>query len=246
MEGKLKVIVSGAKGRMGRTIARLIGESDDLVVSGEAEAGCPLESVIKAGDVVIDFSVHNASAENASISAKYRKPIVVGTTGLSVEEEQLVKEAGKKIPIVYAPNMSVGVNLMWKLAGDATRVLNKNYQIDITEEHHIHKLDRPSGTAKEILNIVMDAGGFRRDEDLLIYEETAPEGMRRKVTLGSFRKGETVGNHTIRFTGQRESLEITHRAFTRDVFAEGALTAARWIVGKTPGLYDMSDVLSIK
>jgi 4-hydroxy-tetrahydrodipicolinate reductase len=244
-KSKLKIIVAGAKGRMGSLIVNLARASGDIIVTGEAEQDSPLEKVIEKGDVVIDFTVHDAAVQNAKTALEHRKPIVIGTTGLTAKEEDFVRKASQRIAVVYAPNMSIGVNVMWKLVEKAARVLVPKFHVDILEEHHVHKKDRPSGTAKKILDLVLAGGGLRAEEDVLVYEENAPEGAQKPVSVGSVRKGEIVGNHTVRFVTQNEEVEIIHRAFNRNIFAEGALTAARWVADKKPGLYTMFDVLDI-
>lgn len=176
--------------------------------------------------VAIDFSAP-AGTENFVASAlKHKKPIVIGTTGLSNDQQAEIQEAAKKIPIVYSPNMSVGVNLLFKLAAMAAKTLGKEYQIEISETHHIHKKDKPSGTAKKIGEIV---------------EKIRNE----KPAIESIREGEVIGDHTIVFGSDMEHLAIMHRAVDRKVFAAGALKAARWIIGKSPGLYTMADVLGL-
>ena len=242
----LNVIISGSRGRMGTIIARLVKESEGLVLAGEAEKDLPLESVIDKGDVVIDFTVHDAAARNVAIAAHHGRPMVIGTTGLSKDEESIIKKASTSIPIVYSSNMSIGVNVMWKIVETAARVLAPKFKVDIVETHHTKKLDRPSGTAKKILDIVLAQGGWKMDRDVFFYEEKCAEpAAAGPVSVCSFRKGEVVGDHTIHFTSSGESIEITHHAFNREVFAQGALVAAKWIVGKPPGLYGMADVLNI-
>lgn len=243
---KLKVIVAGADGRMGSLIVKLAGESYDFIVAGSAEKNLPLKKVIDKGDVVIDFTTHEAAVENTDVALEHRKPIVIGTTGLNQKEENILKKASERIPIVYAPNMSIGVNVMWKLVEKAARVLLPNYQVDILEEHHVHKADRPSGTAKKILDIVLSQSGLSSQRDVLVYEDDMPAGNeKKKISIGSVRKGEVVGNHTVRFISANEEITVSHRAFNREIFAVGALTAARWVMDKPPGLYNMFDVLDV-
>jgi len=244
---KLKIIVAGSRGRMGSLLVKLINDSKDLILAGEAEHDKPLKSVVDHGDVVIDFTVHHAAAKNATTAARHKKPIVIGTTGLSSEEEDEVKKAGKIVPIVYAPNMSVGINVMWKLVEIAARVLAPQFKVDIVETHHVKKLDRPSGTAKKILDIVLSHGGWKLDRDVFFYEEARPEPSKeRPVSVCSVRRADVVGDHTVHFTSAGETVEITHHAFNREIFAQGALAAARWVVDKPAGLYTMADVLELR
>lgn len=223
----IRIVVTGAKGRMGQRIVALAREADDLDVVGEVDEGDSLDTVIEAADAVIDFSTASASGENARVAAEHNKPIVIGTTGLSGEQESLIRAASERTAVIYAPNMSVGVNVMWKIAETASRALGGGYSVDVEETHHVHKLDKPSGTAKKLIEVVS------RDH---------PEG----VPCNSIRRGEVVGDHTIRFSTPYETIEITHNAKKRDVFAQGALTAARWVVGKPAGLYGMDDVLNLR
>lgn len=241
-----RIIVAGSKGRMGSIISRLVAGAPDMVLAGEAEKDMPLSDVIDKGDVVIDFTVHNAAAANAALAARHHKPIVIGTTGLTREEEETVRGASSSIPVVLSSNMSIGVNVMWKLVETASKVLSPKFKVDIVETHHEKKLDRPSGTAKKILDIVLAQSGWKMDRDVFFYEEKCVAPTDEKpVSVCSFRKGEVVGDHTVHFTSSGEAIEITHHAFSREVFAQGALAAVRWIVGKAPGLYGMSDVLNI-
>jgi 4-hydroxy-tetrahydrodipicolinate reductase len=223
----IKIVVTGAKGRMGQKIVALAREAADLEVVGEVDQGDSLDAVIEASDAVIDFSAADAAGKNSLIAAEHGKPIVIGTTGLGAEQESLIRAASERTAVVYAPNMSVGVNVMWKIAETASRALGGGYAVDIEETHHIHKLDKPSGTAKKLIEVV---------------SAEHPEG----VPCNSIRRGEVVGDHTIRFSTPYETIEITHNAKARDVFAQGALTAARWAVGKPAGLYGMDDVLNLK
>lgn len=245
-KNKLNIVVAGARGRMGSIVSRLVNASSDLGLAGEAEKDLPLESVIDRADVVIDFTVHDAASKNAALAARHHKPIVIGTTGLTKEEFEVLKGASSSVPVVYSSNMSVGVNVLWKLVELAAGVLAPQFKVDIVETHHAKKQDRPSGTAKKILDIVLAQGGWKMDRDVFFYEEKCISPTDEKpVSVCSFRKGEVVGDHTVHFTSPGESIEITHHAFNREVFAQGALAAARWIVGKPPGLYSMGDVLNI-
>ncbi len=246
MNPKTNVIVAGAKGRMGSIISRLVNDSGDLALVAEAEKDTPLETVIDKGDVVVDFTVHEAAAVNAALAARHHKPIVIGTTGLSKGEEEILKKASSSIPVVYSSNMSIGINVMWKLVELASRVLAPEFKVDIVETHHAKKLDRPSGTAKKILEVILAQSGWKLDKDVFFYEEECGGAKEpRPVSVCSFRKGDVVGDHVVHFTSAGESIEITHHAFKREIFAKGAVAAARWIVGKPPGLYGMTDVLGI-
>ncbi|MBI4124506.1 MAG: 4-hydroxy-tetrahydrodipicolinate reductase [Deltaproteobacteria bacterium] len=209
---------------MGSAICRLAETSGDWEVAGRVDLDLPLEKVISAGEIIIDFTQPEATQNHLRLAQKNKKPMVIGTTGLNEAEQQSVREAARHIPIVWSPNMSVGVNLLFKLTELAAQILDKNYTIKITETHHVHKKDSPSGTAKTLGAIVEKIRG-------------------QKPPIDSIREGEVVGEHAVVFGSGREHLALMHRALDRSVFAEGALKAAQWIVGKKPGLYTMADVL---
>jgi len=178
-------------------------------------------------DCLIEFTSPKATIEHIELCEKLGKAVVIGTTGLSQAEVDRIKEASGKIPIVLSPNMSVGVNLLFKMVHDAAKTLNKDYHIDIIEAHHIHKKDSPSGTAKEMARRVKDARGGG------------------EVHIDSVRENEIIGEHTITFESPVDVIEITHSAKTRDIFVKGALEAAKWLPGKPAGLYTMEDVLEL-
>lgn len=239
----INVVVAGASGRMGSLICKFIGEAPDLSLAGTADIEAPLFDVIGKANVVIDFTTAEAAARHAALTAEHGKPLVIGTTGLNDEQRAIVTKAAELIPIVHAPNMSLGVNVMFNLIGTAARSLGQDYRIEIIETHHTKKLDRPSGTAKKMLEVAMDAGGAS-EKNVATLEEQHPTGT-HPIEVTSFRRGDVVGDHVIRFIGPEEILEIHHEALSREVFARGAVVAARWVVDKEPGLYDMSHVLNL-
>jgi 4-hydroxy-tetrahydrodipicolinate reductase len=175
-------------------------------------------------DVFVDFTTSEATAANLDYVARYKKAAVIGTTGLNSEQLNKVQEVSKIVPIVFSPNMSVGVNVLFSILPEIAKRLGPDYGIEITEAHHKAKKDAPSGTAKKFGQILADATG-------------------RQTPVHAIRLGDIVGDHTIIFCGNSERIEITHRAHSRDLFALGALKAARWIAGKPAGLYSMQDVL---
>ncbi len=178
-------------------------------------------------DVIIDFSAPAGTEESVAFAQEHKIPIVIGTTGLNEEQKKEMGEAAKKIAIVFSPNMSVGVNVLFKLIEAAAKTLQEGYAVEINETHHTHKKDRPSGTAKMMGEIV--------------------EKIRhQKPPITSFREGEVIGDHTIIFSNESEHLALLHRALDRKVFAQGALRAAKWVLGKKAGLYNMSHVLGLK
>jgi 4-hydroxy-tetrahydrodipicolinate reductase len=266
----IKILVAGAGGRMGGRIIQLIQESPDLTVSGALEqAGHPavgsdlgewlgtgrlglavvsdLKELLPRGQVIIDFTFHSASLENLRLAAETRTPIVIGSTGFTAEEMSEAERLSREVPCVLAPNMSVGVNALFKIVGEVARILGEGYDIEILEVHHKMKKDAPSGTALKLAQVLAEA----RSLDLgkaAVYERKGIIGERRADEIGiqTFRAGDIVGEHTILFGGMGERLEITHRAHNRDTFARGALRAARWILERPAGLYDMQDVLGLK
>lgn len=263
-------VVCGAMGRMGRAIlAVLSAEAHGISLSGAVEAeGHPLLSrdafeaagfgragvsvtddfakAIAAADVAIDFTGADSSARNAAAAAAAGKPIVIGSTGLASEHMERIRAAAAKVAIVQSPNMSVGVNLMFRVAADVARVLGEEYDVEIVETHHRFKKDAPSGTAVRLADAVAAALG-RSMEEAGVYGRRGMVGERTRKEIGVFavRAGDVVGDHTVVFGGVGERFEITHRAHSRDTFARGAVRAAAWILGKPPGLYDMADVLGL-
>jgi 4-hydroxy-tetrahydrodipicolinate reductase len=226
----IKIIVTGASGRMGTRIIALAAADKELKVVGKVDISDSLEKIISEGDVVIDFTLAEATIPNLKIAQKFKKAVVIGTTGHSAEQKKEIEKISKEIPVVFAPNMSVGVNVMWKVLAEAAKILGSAYDVKVSETHHIHKKDKPSGTALQIVHVLADA--------LKIKENQIP--------VESLREGEVVGDHTTFFSGPGEVLEITHKASSRDPFALGAIRAAKWVAKKKPGLYTMTDVLGLK
>lgn len=266
----IKVTVCGAAGRMGsRIIAlskdypeiKLVGavESKDNprlgndagVVAGIGELGIKIvddiEKVIDNTDIAVNFTNPEATIEHLKIVKKHKKSIVIGTTGFDNEQISLVQKASKEIPIVLSPNMSIGVNLLFKILKDVARVLGDDYDVEIIEAHHRMKKDAPSGTAIKMAKVIAEALGRNFDE-VAVYARKGIIGERTKKEIGiqTVRAGDIVGEHTVIFGGLGERIEITHKASSRDTFARGALKAALWLYGKPAGLYDMGDVLGIK
>ena len=265
-----KIIVTGATGRMGSRIIALTKDYKDITLAGAVErqghegigkdvgqligagemkvalAG-GLEEVIEKGDVIVDFTSTEATLRHVRLAVEKRRAIVIGTTGLSKEDMESVWAAGRQIPIVQAPNMSVGVNLLLKVLGDVARVLSDEYDIEIVEAHHRLKKDAPSGTAMKMAQVI--AAAVNRDlDEVAVYARKGLIGERTKKEIGiqTVRAGDIVGEHTVLFGGLGERIEITHKASSRDTFARGALKAAVWLHGKPAGFYDMQDVLGLK
>jgi 4-hydroxy-tetrahydrodipicolinate reductase len=266
----VKVIVMGAGGRMGGRIISLIDPLKDVKVCGAVEqpghalvgrdAGevlglgkmgvtitDDLESCLEKGDVVIDFTHHEASLRHLETAAKKNRAIVIGSTGFTAEEIKKVAKLAKKTRCVLAPNMSVGVNVLFKVLDDVARILGDDYDVEIVEAHHHLKKDAPSGTAMKMAQII--AGALKRNLDREgVYTRKGMIGERTKTEIGiqTLRAGDIVGEHTVLFGAVGERLEFIHRAHSRDNFAKGAIRAARWIVDQKNGLYDMQDVLGLK
>jgi len=265
----INVIIAGAAGRMGQRVALMVNSHPQLNYSAAFEAaGSPaigkdagllsageengviisegLESVIDRGDVIIDFTFHKATIEFARLAARHNKAMVIGTTGLSAEDLKELTELAKKFPCVQAPNMSVCVNVLFKLAKKTAAILGDDYDIEIIEAHHNKKKDAPSGTALKLAEMAAEGVG-RNIDDVAVCERNGIIGERdpREIGIQTIRAADIVGEHTILFAGQGERIELVHRAHSRDHFAKGAATAAAWIVGKEHGVYSMFDVLGL-
>ncbi len=269
MTTPINVAITGAAGRMGRTLVELASRYPGLRLSAAFERadapqvgqdaglltpagslGVPLISgeELSAGnfDVLVDFTAPAVSMANVAQCRALRRAIVIGTTGVGMDRSQL-QEAARDIPIVWAPNMSVGVNLCFKLLDLAARVLGDEVDVEIIEAHHRHKVDAPSGTALRMGEVVANALG-RNLSECAVYGREGQTGARDRKTIGfaTIRAGEIVGDHTVLFAGAGERVEITHRAENRATFASGALRAAHWLAQQPPGLYDMQDVLGLR
>ena len=217
----------GARGRMGQAIALAASRDPQLVVSATIDIGDSIEAGVSAADVVIDFSAADAIEEICRLASEHRRPLVIGTTGHTSPQKDYVQTTSASLPIVLASNFSVGVNALFWLTGRAASLLGKSFSAEIVETHHKMKKDAPSGTAKTLAEIIAAATGN-------------PD-----VPVASIREGEVVGVHTVTFSGPGEQLELEHRAESRETFAAGALTAAKWVLDKPPGLYSMQDVLGL-
>ncbi len=268
----VNVVISGIMGRMGRTIGRLSYEDPEVnIVGGLESPDCvhfhnyvgevlniedlkapitsDLSEIIEQADVIIDF----AGSPEAVLghlrlagADEKKKGFVIGTTGFKEDEIEEIREISKNIPVVLAPNMSIGVNLLFKLIEEAAKALKgKGFDIEVVEMHHRYKKDSPSGTAVKIVEILKEATGINKviygREG--IYENGRPED---EIAVFALRGGDVVGEHTVIFAGLGERIELTHKAGSRDIFGKGAVEAAKWVKDKPPGLYDMMDVLGLK
>jgi len=262
-----RVAISGAAGRMGRALIEAVTEAEDRVVTAALERpGSPAlgaDAGVLAGlaanvvllgddlaaanfDVLIDFTLPEATLENLAVCRATGKAMVIGTTGLDDAQKAVLAEAAGDIPVVFAPNMSVSVNLCLRLLDLAARVLGDQVDIEIVEAHHRHKIDAPSGTALRMGEVVAEALG-RDLRECAVYGREGRTGERDRATIGfeTIRAGDIVGEHTVMFADIGERIEITHKASSRMTFAKGAVRAAGWLVGRPPGLYDMQAVLGL-
>jgi 4-hydroxy-tetrahydrodipicolinate reductase len=254
---------------MGRRILELAVATGDVAIGGAFEAPALAGRELVAGgeigrpqvvrvsadgaaelakaDVLIDFTVSDACIANVHIACTAQKPAVIGTTGLGEAQKRELASCARTIPIVYAPNMSVGMNLLFKLTCDVARLLGPEYNVEIIEVHHNQKKDSPSGSAARLAECAAEALGFDADTDV-IYGREGLVGARpaRQIGVHAVRGGDIIGEHTVCFLGQGERLELRHRAHNRDNFARGALRAARFVLDAKPGLYDMQDVLGLR
>ncbi|MBL8662395.1 MAG: 4-hydroxy-tetrahydrodipicolinate reductase [Candidatus Odyssella sp.] len=209
--------------------------------------GASAEDVFAASDVVIDFTAPKATAAHAALAAARGKALVIGTTGIDGAEAAAIREAGRKAPIVWAPNMSAGVVLMFALAERVAKALGPDYDIEILEMHHRHKVDAPSGTALGLGEAAAKGRGVAL-ADVAARGRDGITGARKRGAIGfaALRGGDVVGDHTVIFAGEGERIELVHKASNRRIYSRGALRAALWVKGRAPGVYDMADILGIK
>jgi 4-hydroxy-tetrahydrodipicolinate reductase len=241
----LKILLNGAKGRMGQTIA---GAADEMGASicAATDVGDNPVAHIAGCDVVVDFSSHQATGPMLEVAVAHHKPVVIGTTGHGATEKQRLLQLAARVPCVWAGNFSVGVNLLFALTRRAAAVLGADYDTEVVEMHHRFKKDAPSGTAARLLEIILEerklnASALRHGRSGITGERPAGE-----VGVHALRGGDVVGDHTVIFAALGERIELAHKAGDRAIFARGALRAAHWVVGRKPGVYDMQDVLGLK
>jgi 4-hydroxy-tetrahydrodipicolinate reductase len=262
-------VIFGAAGRMGLRLSAMV-HADEVLrlhaavdragsphlgsdvgeLAGVGKVGVPVTAdrvaALRGAQVAIDFTEPSASVQNALAAAAARVPVVVATTGQTPEEREQIREAATRVPVVFSPNMSIGVNLLFAILPEIARTLGEEYDIEVIEAHHRMKKDAPSGTALRLAEVLAGARGWKL-EDVGRTERRGNIGERprREIGLQTVRGGDIVGEHTVIFAGIGERVEVTHRASSRDTFARGAVRAARWLPGKPPGLYDMLDVLGL-
>jgi 4-hydroxy-tetrahydrodipicolinate reductase len=242
-----RIIITGSKGRMGRILVACAPHHTDLQVVAQIDQGDDLRAVIGQADVVIDFSSHGATAGIAGICAEHGKAMVIGTTGHSNEDRSQITGYSSRVPMVMSSNFSTGVNTLFWLTRKAAEILGPAFDLEVVEMHHRMKRDAPSGTAKSLAEILA-AVRSQQLEKTARYGRSGIVGERTATEIGihSVRGGDVVGDHTVIFAGLGERVELTHKASSRETFANGALRAACWVVGKKPALYDMQDVLGLK
>ncbi|MFT3710430.1 MAG: 4-hydroxy-tetrahydrodipicolinate reductase [Archangium sp.] len=265
----VKVIVTGVSGRMGSLITRLVRDNADFALHGATDkpgsasigldAGLAahlapmevstvdsLDQALKGAHVVIDFTTPEVSVVHAKLCADAGVALVVGSTGFSADAKAHMAEAAKKIPLVMSPNMSVGVNLVIELAAEMAKRLGEGFDVEIVETHHRMKKDAPSGTAVRMADELAKALGRKQDDIRTSRVGQIGERKASEIGVQALRGGDVVGEHTVYFFGDGERVELTHRATSREQFGRGALRAAKWVVGKPAGLYDMTHVLGVK
>jgi 4-hydroxy-tetrahydrodipicolinate reductase len=242
-----KLIITGSKGRMGQTLIACALKHPNLQVVGQVDQGDDLRSVLEKGEVVIDFSSSDATLALATLCAKHHKAMVIGTTGHSKPERAKIAKLSSQIPIVWSSNFSTGVNALFWLTRKAAEILGTGFDLEIVEMHHRLKRDAPSGTAKALAEILAEIRQQQLEKVLrpgrsgIVGERTSEE-----IGIHSIRGGDVVGDHAVIFAGLGERIELTHKASSRETFANGALRAAQWVVKQKPGLYDMQDVLGLR
>jgi len=265
----MKYVMNGALGRMGRRIITLAHDDPELELSGAVDLddrlirddigdiigigalGVPLvrelSEVIHLAEVVVDFTLPEAVLKTAALCSETNTPLVAGTTGLNKNEREKFKHLVSSIPCVTAPNMSIGVNLLFKLVSEAASILGDDYDIEITEAHHRFKKDAPSGTAQRLAEIIAKSLKRNLDEDVVYGRHgITGERTRREIGIHSQRTGDVVGEHTVSFGTLGERIELVHKAQSRDTFVKGTLRAVKFVYTANPGLYDMQDVLGLK
>jgi len=256
---KINLAITGCLGRMGQQLVKssrsaknfkLVSITENRIINKKVSGLRPQlnsESAFKNADIIIDFTIPKCTLEVLKIASKLKKRVVIGTTGFSKKEDNLIKKYSKKIPILKAGNMSLGINLLIYLTEITSKSLSDNFLSKIFEVHHKHKKDHPSGTALMLGKGI--AVGKKKDFYKLmgkkyLNKKTFPYS--KKINFNSIRKGEIVGNHKILFSSGKETITLNHEAFDRALYSEGAFTAAKWLMGKRPGFYSMRNVLNFK
>ena len=247
MSAPARVLLVGARGRMGRAIASAALSQQDVEIAAECDQGDDLRGAVSNCDVAIDFSHADATEDVCAACVAASRPLVIGTTGHSPEQVADIRSAAASIPIVLAPNFSVGVNTLFWLTRKASELLGDGFDIEIVEIHHRLKKDAPSGTAKRLAEVACETRGLSYESDVVHGREgLVGERPAKQIGVHAIRSGDVVGDHTVIFASAGERVELTHKASSRETFAVGALRAARWIMGRPPRLYSMEDVLGLR
>jgi 4-hydroxy-tetrahydrodipicolinate reductase len=247
MATPLRLLINGAKGRMGQTLIACAKDDPALQVVAQVDAGDDFASAVPKCDAIIDFSHHNTLELVLARCVEHKKTLIIGTTGHTDAQVACIRHAAGQIPIVFAPNYSVGVNTLFWLTRKATEILGPNFDLEVVEMHHRLKKDAPSGTAKRLAEILAEVRKLQYNDDVrhgrhgIVGERTGAE-----IGMHAVRGGDVVGDHTVIFAASGERVELTHKASSRETFARGALRAAQWAHGRKPGLFDMQDVLGLK
>jgi 4-hydroxy-tetrahydrodipicolinate reductase len=228
MSSPVRVLLVGAAGRMGRTVVDLAKADPKIQIVAECDLGDSIEAAMQNCDVIVDFSHAGAIDEICRAASQHGKSLVIGTTGHSQEQRRIIEKAAESLPIVFASNFSIGVNVLFWLTRKAAELLGRDFSPEIIETHHKMKKDAPSGTANTLADVLKTV-----------------QKIQSEIPIQSIREGEVVGEHTVIFSGPGERVELTHRAANREIFARGALRATKWIMGRPVGLYSMQDVLGL-
>jgi 4-hydroxy-tetrahydrodipicolinate reductase len=266
---KIRYAIAGSSGRMGRTLIEAVQQDEGAVLSAALEhasspflgkdagelvgapcgviIGADLDAALAVSDCLIDFTRPEGTLLHLEACRRHRVSLVIGTTGFSAQGREEIEAASREVPIVFAPNMAVGVNAVFRLLDVAARILNEGYDVEVIEAHHRHKVDAPSGTALRMGEVVAAALG-RSLSDCAVYGREGHTGERPSTQIGfsTIRGGDIVGDHTVLFAGGGERIEITHKSASRAPYAQGALRAGRFMSGRAQGLFDMQDVLGLK
>lgn len=240
------IIITGSKGRMGEALIRCAEEHADLNIVGAIDMGDDIAPLLGKADAVIDFSFHEATRAFVEQCAEVGKAIIIGTTGHTESDRNAIQQLAAKIPIVWASNYSTGVNTLFWLTRKAAEILGPDFDLEVIEMHHRMKRDAPSGTAATLAEVLAEVRNAQLSE-VIRHGREGIVGARTKEEIGmhSLRGGDVVGDHTVVFATQGERVELTHKASSRDTFANGALRASSWAVKQEPGLYSMQDVLGL-
>jgi 4-hydroxy-tetrahydrodipicolinate reductase len=247
MSAPLRILMNGAKGRMGQTIIACAQADAGVVISAAVDMGDDFAAALAGCDAVIDFSHHTVTGAVAQACVENGKILVIGTTGHTDEEVAAIRGAAARIPVVFAPNFSVGVNTLFWLTRKACEILGPDFDLEVVEMHHRLKKDAPSGTAKRLAEILAEVRELSYNDDVRHGREGIV-GERTKTEIGmhAIRGGDVFGDHTVIFANVGERVELTHKVSSRDTLARGAIRAVKWAATQAPGLYDMQDVLGLK